>query len=147
MSFCIVDRYTKMLRAHTTVTKIWQHIDKKMIPSISVCRKLPRWQCTVGKNIVLYLLCILKGLYEYHACVSNMFTSPVGAVRWKSRQAPLLTASPVRALIDDQISIKGRFLPPRCPVTVHAQMQSEDGDVWEAFAHYNTDASGTVSCE
>ncbi|XP_028262919.1 acyl-coenzyme A amino acid N-acyltransferase 1-like isoform X2 [Parambassis ranga] len=102
-----------MLRAHTTVTKIWQHIDKKMIPSISVHRKLPRLQCAV--------------------------------VRWKSRQAPLLMAAPVRALIDDQISIKGRFLPPRCPVTVHAQMHSEDGDVWEAFAHYNTDASGTVS--
>ena len=70
-------------------------------------------------------------------------------VRWKSsfRQPPLLSAAPVRALIDEPISIKGRFLPPQCPVTVCAQMQSDDGDLWEAFAHYNTDADGTVNCE
>lgn len=26
-------------------------------------------------------------------------------------------------------------------------MHSEDGDLWEAFAHYNTNADGTVNCE
>ncbi|XP_028430958.1 bile acid-CoA:amino acid N-acyltransferase isoform X3 [Perca flavescens] len=68
-------------------------------------------------------------------------------VRWKSsfRQAPVLTAAPVRALIDEQISIKGSFLPPECPITVCAQMHSDDGDLWEAFAHYNTNADGTVN--
>lgn len=78
-----------------------------------------------------------------------IFLLPVGGVRWRSsyRQAPLLTATPVRALVDEQISIKGRFLPPHCPVTVCAQMHSEDGDLWEAFAHYNTNADGTVNCE
>uniref|UniRef100_A0A8C5EWU3 Acyl-coenzyme A thioesterase 1-like n=1 Tax=Gouania willdenowi TaxID=441366 RepID=A0A8C5EWU3_GOUWI len=61
------------------------------------------------------------------------------------KQAPLLTAAPVRALIDDQISITARFLPPSSPVTVCTRMHSEDGDLWEAFAHYNTDTSGTVN--
>lgn len=77
------------------------------------------------------------------------FPSAVGAVRWRSsyRQAPVLTATPVRALIDEHISVKGRFLEPHCPVTVCAQMHSEEGDQWEAFAHYNTNADGTVSCE
>lgn len=73
----------------------------------------------------------------------------VGAVRWSSsyRPAPLLTAAPVRALIDEQTSIKGQFLPPRSPVTVCARMHNEDGDLWEAFAHYNTNANGTFNCE
>ncbi|KAF1391480.1 hypothetical protein PFLUV_G00042570 [Perca fluviatilis] len=73
--------------------------------------------------------------------------SEEGGVRWKNsfRQSPVLTAAPVRALIDEQISIKGSFLPPECPVTVCAQMHSDDGDLWEAFAHYNTNADGTVN--
>nr|XP_046240083.1 peroxisomal succinyl-coenzyme A thioesterase-like [Scatophagus argus] len=71
----------------------------------------------------------------------------VGGIRWKSsyKQAPLLTAAPTRALVDEQISIKGRFLAPHCPVTVCAQMHSEDGDLWEAFAHYYAKADGTVN--
>ncbi|XP_060925224.1 acyl-coenzyme A thioesterase 2, mitochondrial-like [Limanda limanda] len=71
----------------------------------------------------------------------------VGAVRWMSscRPAPVLTAAPVRALIDEQIRIKGHLLPPSSPVTVCARMHSDDGDLWEAFAHYNTNADGTVN--
>uniref|UniRef100_A0A8C2XR61 Acyl-coenzyme A thioesterase 4-like n=1 Tax=Cyclopterus lumpus TaxID=8103 RepID=A0A8C2XR61_CYCLU len=57
----------------------------------------------------------------------------------------MLTATPLRALMDEQISIIGRFLTPQCPVTVCAQMHSDDGDLWEAFAHYNTNADGTVN--
>ncbi|KAG7280505.1 hypothetical protein CRUP_022034, partial [Coryphaenoides rupestris] len=53
---------------------------------------------------------------------------------------------PARALIDEQISIQGRFLPARSPVTVHAHMHSEEGDPWEAFGHYNTDENGVVNC-
>ncbi|XP_075997234.1 bile acid-CoA:amino acid N-acyltransferase-like [Genypterus blacodes] len=70
-----------------------------------------------------------------------------GAVRWLSscRQAPLLTVAPARAIIDEQISIKGHFLPSYLPVTVCAQMHSEEGDLWEAFAHYQTKADGTVN--
>ncbi|XP_031178736.1 bile acid-CoA:amino acid N-acyltransferase-like [Sander lucioperca] len=83
------------------------------------------------------------GVHRNLACLHRA----VGGVRWKSsfRQAPVLTAAPVRALIDEQICIKGSFLPPECPVTVCAQMHSDDGDLWEAFAHYNTNADGTVN--
>uniref|UniRef100_A0A3Q3WAT3 Acyl-CoA thioesterase 19 n=1 Tax=Mola mola TaxID=94237 RepID=A0A3Q3WAT3_MOLML len=59
--------------------------------------------------------------------------------------APVLTAAPVRGLIDEPISIKGHLLPRDCPVTVCAQMHSEQGDLWEAFAHYKTNADGTVN--
>ncbi|XP_070758797.1 bile acid-CoA:amino acid N-acyltransferase-like [Enoplosus armatus] len=106
-----------MVGACMRVTTIRQLIDMKMIPCISVFRNL--------------------------ACLNRA----AGGVRWSSchRQAPLLTAAPVRALVDEQISIKGRFLPPHCPITVCAQMHSEDGDLWEAFAHYNTNADGTVN--
>uniref|UniRef100_A0A1A7YGV4 Uncharacterized protein n=1 Tax=Iconisemion striatum TaxID=60296 RepID=A0A1A7YGV4_9TELE len=69
------------------------------------------------------------------------------SVRRKSgvRPAPLLTAAPVRALIDEQISIQGCFLPPHSPVTLSARMHSDEGDLWESFAHFNTNASGTFN--
>ena len=77
------------------------------------------------------------------------FSLTQGAVRWKSqyRPAPLLIAEPSRALIDEQISIQGRFLPPHWPVTVRAHMHSEEGDLWEAFSHYNTDKNGVINCK
>uniref|UniRef100_UPI003AACDF60 acyl-coenzyme A thioesterase 1-like n=1 Tax=Centroberyx gerrardi TaxID=166262 RepID=UPI003AACDF60 len=70
----------------------------------------------------------------------------VDAVRLGSscRPAPLLTASLARAMIDDQISITGRSLPPHWPVTACARMHSEDGDLWEAFSHYSTNQNGVV---
>uniref|UniRef100_A0A3Q4H150 Acyl-CoA thioesterase 19 n=1 Tax=Neolamprologus brichardi TaxID=32507 RepID=A0A3Q4H150_NEOBR len=76
-----------------------------------------------------------------------MFVFLTGEVRRKSsfRQSPLLTAAPGRALIDEQISIKGHFLSQNYPVTVCAQMHSEEGDLWEAFAHYTTNASKMTS--
>ncbi|KAM6927560.1 acyl-coenzyme A thioesterase 1-like [Xenentodon cancila] len=78
------------------------------------------------------------------ACLSQ---TAAGSVQRKSsvRPAPLLTAAPARSLIDEQISIRGHFLPPHCPVTLCAQMHSDDGDLWESFAHYNTTMSGTLS--
>ncbi|XP_070708638.1 bile acid-CoA:amino acid N-acyltransferase-like [Pempheris klunzingeri] len=84
---------------------------------------------------------------EKHFSEFPLFPRIVGGVRWNSscREAPLLTAAPVRGLIDEQISIRGRFLPALCPVTVCAQMHSDDGDLWESFAHYNTNADGTVN--
>ncbi|XP_040889919.1 peroxisomal succinyl-coenzyme A thioesterase-like [Toxotes jaculatrix] len=106
-----------MLRSHMSVTTIQQLMELKIIPCLSLHRKL--------------------------ACLPHA----LGAVRWWSsyRPAPVLTATPVRALIDEKTSIKGRFLPPHCPVTVCARMHSEDGDLWEAFAHYNTKEDGTVN--
>ncbi|KAF3689702.1 Acyl-coenzyme A thioesterase 4 [Channa argus] len=72
---------------------------------------------------------------------------PMGPVRWRSscKPAPLLTVAPVRVLMDEQTSIKGHFLPPHCPVTVCSRLQSEDGDLWEAFANYYTNSDGTVN--
>ncbi|CAI5688174.1 unnamed protein product [Oreochromis niloticus] len=113
----LLSRKTIMFRAHMSVTRIWQLIEKRMMSCISVHGKLPGLQRAVGE------------------------------VRRKSsfRQSPLLTATPVRALIDEQISIKGRFLSQNYPVTVCAQMHSEEGDLWEAFAHYTTNASGSIN--
>ncbi|KAM9860076.1 peroxisomal succinyl-coenzyme A thioesterase-like [Aulostomus maculatus] len=107
---------TIMVRAHMSATVLLQLVDVKMIPRLTVQRKLG---------------CLHRAL---------------GAVRWRSssRPAPVLTATPARALIDERISIRGGFLPPHSPVTVCAQMQSDDGDLWEAFAHYKTNADGTV---
>ncbi|XP_038154088.1 acyl-coenzyme A thioesterase 1-like isoform X2 [Cyprinodon tularosa] len=67
-----------------------------------------------------------------------------GAVRWKSntRPAPVLTAAPLRSLVDEPVSIRGHLLPPRCPVTLCARMHSDEGDLWESFAHYNANESG-----
>lgn len=72
----------------------------------------------------------------------------LGQVRWKTcRPAPFLTAKPNRALIDEPITLEGRHLPPHSPITVRARMHNEDGDLWEAFSHYNTDGRGVVNCE
>ncbi|XP_076740058.1 peroxisomal succinyl-coenzyme A thioesterase isoform X2 [Maylandia zebra] len=80
-------------------------------------------------------------------CIYMFVCFLTGEVRRKSsfRQSPLLSAAPVRALIDEQISIKGRFLSQNYPVTVCAQMHSEEGDLWEAFAHYTTNASRSIN--
>ncbi|XP_041638629.1 bile acid-CoA:amino acid N-acyltransferase-like isoform X2 [Cheilinus undulatus] len=106
-----------MFRTHVIVTTAQRCVVKKMVPSISAHRNVVCFHRALG------------GLRR----ISNY------------RPAPLLTASPVRALIDEKISIEGRFLPPHCPVTVRAQMHCEDGDLWESFAHYNTNADGTVN--
>lgn len=92
---------------------------------------------------------VITSLLRVHWKLSSLHHA-VGAVcgvRWSSglNRLPLLTAAPSRALIDEQISVQGRFLPPRRPVTLCAQMHSEDGDLWQSFAHYNTDADGTVN--
>ncbi|XP_017271285.1 bile acid-CoA:amino acid N-acyltransferase [Kryptolebias marmoratus] len=87
---------------------------------------------------------LLPEVYSRQTCLQQ----PAGSARWSSssiRPAPVLTAAPARALIDEQISIRGGFLPPHCPVTVWARMHSDEGDLWEAFAHYNTNASGAFS--
>uniref|UniRef100_A0A3P9HRJ3 Acyl-CoA thioesterase 19 n=1 Tax=Oryzias latipes TaxID=8090 RepID=A0A3P9HRJ3_ORYLA len=68
----------------------------------------------------------------------------VRAVRVSSiRPAPLLTATPVRTLVDEQTCIKASFLPSNHPVTVCARMRSDEGDLWQSFAHYNSNSRGT----
>ncbi|MBN3297681.1 BAAT acyltransferase, partial [Amia calva] len=68
------------------------------------------------------------------------------AVRNKSTQstAPLLTATPSRALVDQPIEIGIRHLPPDKPFTVRARLHSEEGELWEASSHYRSDQKGTV---
>ncbi|KAJ0068565.1 hypothetical protein NL108_009676 [Boleophthalmus pectinirostris] len=60
------------------------------------------------------------------------------------RPGPLLSADPCRALIDEKMWIRARFLPAVAPVTLSTQMFCEDGDLWQSYAHYNTDSEGTV---
>ncbi|XP_063072727.1 acyl-coenzyme A amino acid N-acyltransferase 1-like [Engraulis encrasicolus] len=68
-------------------------------------------------------------------------------VRWRGTcgPAPVLTASPSRALIDEPIRIQACHLPSHTAVTVRARMSSEDGDLWESLSHYHTDAHGAVN--
>ncbi|KAI3369459.1 hypothetical protein L3Q82_007677 [Scortum barcoo] len=117
-------------RSNTMVGALRQLLGLRMIPGLCALRDVA---------------CLHRALESYS--IVKQGDSAVGGLRWKSsyRQAPLLTAAPVRPLIDEQISIKAHFLPPHCPVTVCAQMHSEDGDLWEAFAHYNSNADGTVN--
>nr|XP_061814278.1 peroxisomal succinyl-coenzyme A thioesterase-like [Nerophis lumbriciformis] len=99
----------------TRVAVFWHFIGKHLTPHVGLRREL----------------------YWSHNAV---------AIRRKtgSTLVPVLTAAPTRGLVDEQIGIKADFLPPRHPVTLCAQMRSEDGDLWEAFGHYNTSADGTV---
>ncbi|XP_049588865.1 peroxisomal succinyl-coenzyme A thioesterase-like isoform X1 [Syngnathus scovelli] len=91
------------------------------------------------------------GLHRKHCCLHRAagpdltHLSPPAMRRISTGPAPVLTAAPARGLVDDPLSIKASFLPPYHPVTLCAQMRSEDGDLWEAFGHYNTSADGTVN--
>ncbi|XP_072529491.1 peroxisomal succinyl-coenzyme A thioesterase-like [Salminus brasiliensis] len=62
----------------------------------------------------------------------------------KRHCCPLLSVRPLRCLVDEKFEVVVQFLLPGLPVTLHAQLQSEDGDFWEAFGHYVSDASGSV---
>ncbi|XP_026163888.1 bile acid-CoA:amino acid N-acyltransferase-like isoform X1 [Mastacembelus armatus] len=87
----------------------------------------------------------IRKFFTLHRKLESLHHSGTARCRSSYRPAPLLSASPVRALVDEQIIIKGDFLPSHCPVTVCSRLCSEDGDVWEAFAHYNTNADGTIN--
>ncbi|KAJ8358535.1 hypothetical protein SKAU_G00150600 [Synaphobranchus kaupii] len=71
----------------------------------------------------------------------------MGVVRGKasSTPAPLLVATPTRALMDEPIMLEARHLTPHCPVTMRARMRCEDGDLWEALAHYSADGNGVLN--
>jgi len=60
-------------------------------------------------------------------------------------RVPLLSVRPCRGLVDERFTL---FLLQRAPplreLTVHALHRSEDGDDWEAFGHYVSDAAGAV---
>ncbi|XP_061617340.1 peroxisomal succinyl-coenzyme A thioesterase-like [Phyllopteryx taeniolatus] len=58
---------------------------------------------------------------------------------------PILSLAPTRALVDEAFRVRVENLPPGAPVTLRCLHQSEDKDFWEAYGHYVSDATGTVS--
>ncbi|XP_031423291.1 acyl-coenzyme A thioesterase 1-like isoform X2 [Clupea harengus] len=96
----------------------------------------------------LYLLeCQLRAVGQLRVSLHRKMCNRQAQVRWRSagRPAPLLTARPTRALVDEPISIEAHHLPSHTPITVRANLTSEDGDLWEALSHYYTDAKGAVN--
>lgn len=61
----------------------------------------------------------------------------------------MLSVRPLRCMVDEKFDVRVQGLLPGVGVTVHALIQSEDGDFWEGFGHYVSDESGTVTgtCE
>lgn len=58
---------------------------------------------------------------------------------------PLLSVCPLRCMADEQFEVRVQCLVPAVRVTLHALLQSEDGDFWEAFGHYVSNDLGTVT--
>ncbi|KAK3536545.1 hypothetical protein QTP86_013744, partial [Hemibagrus guttatus] len=85
--------------------------------------------------------------FEALCTISNCCPSLcAGSVRWTAtcRSAPLLRATPSRALIDELIALEAHHLPPNSPVTMRAQMTCEDGHLWQSVSHYQTDDDGVI---
>lgn len=58
---------------------------------------------------------------------------------------PLLSVQPTRGLVDEKFQVVVKNLTPGLKVTLHSLHHSEDKDYWEAFGHYVSDDSGTVT--
>ncbi|XP_041795557.1 peroxisomal succinyl-coenzyme A thioesterase-like [Chelmon rostratus] len=56
-----------------------------------------------------------------------------------------LSVQPSRGLVDEKFIILVQNTPPGFWLTIHALHKCEDGHSWEAFAHYTTNATGTVN--
>ncbi|KAM9854692.1 peroxisomal succinyl-coenzyme A thioesterase-like [Aulostomus maculatus] len=56
-----------------------------------------------------------------------------------------LSVQPSRGLVDEKFSVLVQNAPPGAQLTIQALHRCEGGHNWEAFAHYVTDASGTVN--
>ncbi|XP_049928887.1 acyl-coenzyme A thioesterase 2, mitochondrial-like isoform X2 [Epinephelus moara] len=56
-----------------------------------------------------------------------------------------LSVKPSRGLVDEKFIIVVQNVFPGSYLTIHALHQSEDGNSWEAFAHYTANATGTVN--
>ncbi|XP_036376190.1 peroxisomal succinyl-coenzyme A thioesterase-like [Megalops cyprinoides] len=61
-----------------------------------------------------------------------------------SKPLPVVSVQPTRGLVDEKFKVTVQNLLPGEEVTLHALIHSEDGDYWEAFAHYVSDAAGEV---
>ncbi|XP_054632636.1 acyl-coenzyme A thioesterase 5-like [Dunckerocampus dactyliophorus] len=60
-------------------------------------------------------------------------------------RAVKLSVHPSRGLVDDKFVIVVQSVPPGVQLTVHAFHRCEGGHGWEAFAHYVSDAGGSVN--
>ncbi|XP_062848309.1 peroxisomal succinyl-coenzyme A thioesterase-like isoform X1 [Trichomycterus rosablanca] len=58
--------------------------------------------------------------------------------------SPILSVHPLRCLVDEMFEVEVKHLPPAHQCTLHSLIHSEDGDFWEAYGHYISDASGTA---
>ncbi|XP_053175579.1 peroxisomal succinyl-coenzyme A thioesterase-like [Scomber japonicus] len=56
-----------------------------------------------------------------------------------------LSVEPSRGLVDEKFTVLVQNVSPGSQLTVHALHQCEDQYTWEAFAHYISNASGTVN--
>ncbi|XP_053741935.1 peroxisomal succinyl-coenzyme A thioesterase-like [Synchiropus splendidus] len=61
------------------------------------------------------------------------------------RQRVNLSVHPSRGLIDEKFVVLVQSCLPGCQLTLHALHHCEDGNSWEAFGHYTSDASGAVN--
>ncbi|XP_041795833.1 peroxisomal succinyl-coenzyme A thioesterase-like [Chelmon rostratus] len=56
-----------------------------------------------------------------------------------------LSVQPSRGLVDEKFIVLVQNTPPGFPLTIHSLHKCEDGHSWEAFAHYTTNATGSVN--
>uniref|UniRef100_A0A672YD03 Acyl-CoA thioesterase 19 n=1 Tax=Sphaeramia orbicularis TaxID=375764 RepID=A0A672YD03_9TELE len=63
----------------------------------------------------------------------------------KAKELPLNLIYPSRGLVDEKFTVLVQKAPPGFQMTIRALHQCEDGNGWEAFAHYTADACGTVN--
>lgn len=55
-----------------------------------------------------------------------------------------LSARPTRGLMDEKMTLMVHNSPPGFMLTVRSHHQCEEGNSWEAFGHYVSDASGAI---
>ncbi|XP_034019149.1 peroxisomal succinyl-coenzyme A thioesterase-like isoform X3 [Thalassophryne amazonica] len=88
---------------------------------------------TAGSSV--WILSTLNMMTAAHRRLSIMsVTSP-----------PILSVVPSRALVDETFKVQVKNLPAGLPVTLHSLYRSEQKDDWEAYGHYVSDHTGTVS--
>ncbi|XP_061898970.1 peroxisomal succinyl-coenzyme A thioesterase-like isoform X1 [Entelurus aequoreus] len=79
------------------------------------------------------------------SCISLTHGSRMDTRRHNEHtDAVKLSVHPSRGLVDEKFVILVQNAPPGVQLTVHASHRSEDGHDWEAFAHYVSDAGGSV---
>ncbi|XP_051916126.1 acyl-coenzyme A thioesterase 1-like isoform X1 [Hippocampus zosterae] len=64
---------------------------------------------------------------------------------WRQQRGVHLSARPSRGLADERVAILVQCAPPGGRITLRAFHRCEDRHGWEAFAHYLTDAAGSLS--